>query len=50
MRRTWTLVLILALLGASLSWLFLPSSSATVVTLVAAFAALVSITFRGGSR
>lgn len=46
MRQTWTLVLILSLAGACLSWLLLPPSTALVVTIVAAFAALVSITFR----
>lgn len=46
MRRTWTLVLILALLGASASWFFLPSGTAVAVTLVAAMAAIVSISFR----
>jgi hypothetical protein len=46
MRRTWTLVLILALFGASASWFFLPSGTAAAVTVVAATAALISITFR----
>lgn len=46
MRRTWTLVLILALAGAALSWLFLPSGQAAAVTVVAVTAALISITYR----
>lgn len=46
MRRTWTLVLILSLVGAVVSWLFLPPGTAAAVTIVAATAALISITFR----
>lgn len=46
MRQTWTLVLILAFVGAAGSWLFLPSSKAVAVTLVAAVAALTALTFR----
>jgi uncharacterized membrane protein len=46
MRRTWTLVLILALAGAIVSWFFLPPGTAMAVTVVAAVAALISITFR----
>jgi uncharacterized membrane protein len=40
------LVLIFAIAGAALSWLILPAGQAVVVTLIAAFAALVALTFR----
>ena len=45
MRRIWTLVLILSLMAAIGSWLYLPPSSAAAVMLVAAFAAFVSLQF-----
>jgi uncharacterized membrane protein len=40
------LVLILALAGACLSWLFLPANTAVAVTIVAVTAAAISINFR----
>jgi uncharacterized membrane protein len=45
MRRVWTLLLILALLGAVTSWFWLPSRAGVGLCLVAALVAAVSLQF-----